>query len=705
MATPSSTRVLAKFDHYTANLSSNELLRDGVRVPIQEKPFHVLRLLVEAEGRVVTREQVRMTLWPEDTFVDFDLGVNTAVKKLRQALEDSAEHPRFVETLPKVGYRFVSPVQWAPEPGTKVDSGPSPADPPEILQAVPGQKPKSRWLMVAVVAAVVLVAVLAVAFLYPRPRTAEVPPVSNYTQLTHDGRWKFLVGTDGARIYMRMGILFLPQIAQMSTVGGEPKEVSVPDLKSATLLSVKPDGSELLFITANTGDPPTLFSLPALGGYPRPIGNLHARVANWSPDGKRLAYAWHGDLWVANADGTDARMLASLGDSVFIWTPVWSPDGKHLEFPLQDGSPQTRSIWQISLDGSDLHRILPDWPDWHDGVKWTANGRYLLFQSRGQIWALRREDVYSRFKPKPIQLTFSPMSFSTLLPSRDGKKIFVIGHTDRGELVRYDAKSAEFSPFLGGLSAEFLDFSRDGKWVAYVSFPEGSLWKAKADGTEAVQLTYPPDRAVRPHWSPDGTQIVFAEINPGRLSKVFEVSAQGGTPRPLLPNDAQVQSDPTWSADGSRILFGGRERDPSAELRILDVKTNAISAVPGSKGLCVPRWSPDGRHIVAQSQDEKSLLMFDFQTQKWRELASGMDGFPTFSKDGSFVYVFGPNPPGGVYRIRVSDAQVNKVTDLKNMSTVGYYGRELALTPDDSLLLLRDVGTQDVYALDWAVPN
>jgi len=112
-------RACARFDSFQVDLSSSELFRSGERVPIQEQPLQVLRLLLEAEGKVVTREQLRAALWQQDTFVDFEHGVNTAVKKLRQALEDSAESPQFVETLPKVGYRFIVPVEWVAEAGGK----------------------------------------------------------------------------------------------------------------------------------------------------------------------------------------------------------------------------------------------------------------------------------------------------------------------------------------------------------------------------------------------------------------------------------------------------------------------------------------------------------------------------------------------------------------------------------------------------------
>ena len=144
MTTSSSAPAGARFDRFSVDLNSGALLRSGVRVPIQGQPFQVLRVLLEAEGKVVTREELRQALWPEDTFVDFELGVNTAVKKLRQALEDSAEHPKFIETLPKFGYRFMVPVEWVP--GVAADPGRSKSS---FLQAmaIPSARPTPwQWL-------------------------------------------------------------------------------------------------------------------------------------------------------------------------------------------------------------------------------------------------------------------------------------------------------------------------------------------------------------------------------------------------------------------------------------------------------------------------------------------------------------------------------------------------------------------------------
>ena len=152
LVTSSSGLTGARFDRYSVDLSSGALLRSGVRIPLQGRPLQVLRLLLEAEGKVVTRDELRTALWLEDTFVDFELGVNTAVKKLRQALEDSAEHPRFIETLPKFGYRFMLPVEWVNGNGGIAVPRVDPITPPEPTPVVPRPPPvKRRWKLMAIV--------------------------------------------------------------------------------------------------------------------------------------------------------------------------------------------------------------------------------------------------------------------------------------------------------------------------------------------------------------------------------------------------------------------------------------------------------------------------------------------------------------------------------------------------------------------------
>ena len=293
------------------------------------------------------------------------------------------------------------------------------------------------------------------------------------------------------------------------------------------------------------------------------------------------------------------------------------------------------------------------------------------------------------------------MTFLSPLPSKYGKKLFVVGALARGELTRYDTKSAEFIPFLSGISADSVSFSKDGQWVAYVSFPEGTLWRSKSDGSQRIQLTYPPLSVRLPSWSPDGQQIVFYAFLPGQRTKVYTVSPEGGTPRETMPEDSQEQYDATWSSDGTRIAFGGPPADPNTVIRILDVRTHQISTLPDSKGLFSPRWSPDGRYLVSLSFASRSLMLFDFATQKWEEIAKISCGFPNWSKSGDYVYFLHEEDQPSVMRIRIRDRRIERVTDLKNFRQAGFFNVWLGMAPDDSPLLLRNTGTQEIYSLDW----
>ena len=555
-------------------------------------------------------------------------------------------------------------------------------------------------------------------FLWTRPEP--VPRVSNYVQLTHDGKQKYLVGTEGSRLYLYLYGSDYQGMAEMSLSGGEPRPVSILPSTNMSPLVLSEDGSDLLVVDgagarltmrAKHGAPAKgpLWSVPVLGGSPRRLGDTEGQDAAWSSDGKMLAYCNGGQVFVAKADGTEPRKLVTMGKSpAFVGDPVWSPDGTKLRFDAQEslGSPPIL-LWEVSVDGTGLHRLLPGWnkpTDWECCGKWTASGRYFIFRSRGEIWALPRKGGLLHSEPKPVQLTSSPPGLATPLPSNDGKKLFVVGRTLHGELTRYDFKSGQLSPFLGGISAEMVAFSKDGQWVTYVSYPEGTLWRSKADRSERLQLTFGPDHAMVPRWSPDGKTILFGSLTTAvKPARIYEVSAEGGTPRLLLPDDPQPQQDPNWSPDGSKIVFGGSAHDATSTIRILDLTTRQVSTLPGSQTLTSPRWSRDGRYIVAMPGDLSALLRFDLQTQKWSELAKGSFSWLSWSKDGQWIYVLS-DVSAAVVRVRLGDGKTERAVDLKNFVLAGLWSSGLALAPDDSPLLLRDAGTQDVYALDWEEP-
>ncbi len=581
---------------------------------------------------------------------------------------------------------------------------------------MPGvRKAQSRSFATALVAAALIILVLvggALAYFWMQP--ALVPKISNYVQLTHDGEPKALVGTDGSRIYLGIGVgssasFTSHGIAEMSIAGGEPRKLSIMPSPDMIPVDLSPDGSELLVVDGR-GAPPRgpLWTLSLLGGSPRRLADAAGETAAWSPSGKMLAYSNLSDLFIAKADGTEARKLLTVkGD---IKNISWTPDENHLRFDSTEsaGTIGQQLAWEVSTAGTNLHRLFAGWHDPPDECcgKWTPDGKYFVFQSNQQIWALPLKASLLHSELKPIPLTSSPLSLSSPLPSKDGKKLFLIGQTYRGELSRYDSKSGRFSPFLGGISAEFAAFSKDGQWVTYVSYREGTLWRSKVDGSERLQLTYPPLYPVLPRWSPDGKKILFFVFAPSaaKPARIYEVSAEGGSPREVMPDDPRQQLDPNWSPDGAKIVFSNESNDPSSAIHVLDVASRQVSDLPNSQGLFSPRWSPDGRYISAFSSDSVTLLLFDFQTQKWTELAAGSLSWLNWSHDGQYVYVLDYRGKDALVRIRISDHKAEQVLDLKSFATTGRYGGGLSLAPDDSPLLLRDTGTQDVYSVDWQTP-
>jgi dipeptidyl aminopeptidase/acylaminoacyl peptidase len=320
----------------------------------------------------------------------------------------------------------------------------------------------------------------------------------------------------------------------------------------------------------------------------------------------------------------------------------------------------------------------------------------------GHIWIVA--DLPGKFS-EPVQLTSGPLGFHDLVPSGDGKRLFAIGVQPRAELVRYDALSRHFVPFLGGISAGDVDFSRDGQWVTYLSYPDGSLWRSKVDGSERLRLASPPMQVVSAHWSPDGKWIVFSGARPGERWKVWLVSKDGGSTEVQTPDNVP-EADSTWFPDGNTLAFV-RFTQPS-KITFLDLNTHTRSELPGSDGLWHPRWSPDGRFVAALTSDSSALMIYDRPGRKWRPLASdlGKIGIPSWSHDGKYLYFDVATPHDSRYlRVRAIDGKAEQLASLRNVRRyLGIWGFWSGLAPGDIPLLARDIGEQEVYALDWRLP-
>ena len=715
MPEPSPVSVV-RFGDFELDVRTGELRNGDSRLTLPDQPLHALTALLERPGELVTRDELRQRLWPTDTFVDFEHGLNAVVKRLRDVLGDSAEAPRFIETIPRRGYRFIASV-------SSVNGGQVVLVQSESLSAEPGpdvvaeQPPPARanrarrvrLVSVIVVAAGVLMAL----FAFRR----ELPPpiVTKITQLTTDGENKTgVLVTDGLRLYFIQHVNNERRIAQVSVSGGETIHVPVPFAKPG-LDDISQDGSGLFVGSYEGPGPYPYWVVPLPGGSARPLGELRSHDVHPTPDGRQIAYATNSDLFIANSDGSGPRKLASFPDRS-AGNAAWSPDGSRLRFTVIDWRIPEWSLWEILRDGTGLRPLLPGWNT--DALvccgRWTPDGAYYVFQLSQQgvtsLWAIREKDGFlSRASRKPFQLATGALRFREPAPSKDGHTIFAIGDQVRAEIMRRDSTTGEWIPLSLGPSVKSiteLNYSRRGDWVAYATYPDMTLWRSRLDDSERQQLTFPPLEVRWPSWSPDGEKLVINARLPGKPWKMYVIRADGGSPEQLVPG-TETESFPDWSPDGRQIAFSGSPftepgiAEPDG-LFLLDLSTKQVRRIPGSEGLFGARWSPDGRLLVALRLDFSKLMLLDVITGKWEELATGVLHFASWSRDGRYLFFERWGDDIGATRIRIRDRKEEKIGSLKEFRrTIGPERCWSGLTPDNELLVLRDIGTQEIYALTW----
>ncbi len=734
---PAATRV--RFGLFEADLQTGELWKAGHKVKLQGQPFRVLATLVEHPGEVVTREQLQERLWGRDAAGDFDQSLGTAINKVREALGDSADNPRFVETLARRGYRFIAPVAVSrtvpaedllsaaasvatnplltgslePQPkATVADLRLTPRD--ALPVSVDPKPPRYRSYLGLAVAAVVLATIAAATgYLAGIGHPAAIPRIE---RLTHTGRIAPGVQlmesfpasvTDGLRIFTSVISGGRPILARVDVHTGEVQHFEMPsEISSPMLGDLSPDGGSLLLrshLSPESEQP--LWVVPTAGGSALRLSNIVAHDATWMLGGQAVLYAAGNELTIHQLRDGSSRQFATLPGRAF-WLR-WSPDGKLLRFTLLNPVDHTAALWQMDGDGRNARQILSNWTQASTVCcgNWTGDGKYFVFQANlagnSDLWRIDGTSTSG-----PTRITNGPLSFVAPATSRNGHQIYFLGLETQSALLQFDPTRKAFVPEQEFLSdANRIEYSRDQQWVSWTD-QSGRLWRARPDGSERIQVTPDSLDVFLAHWSPDGQQLALMARHPGKAWQLYIVAPAGGTPL-LLTAENRNQADPSWSANGQQIVFGritdimGKEEGARA-LQIFDLMTGKVSAVPESDGLFSPRWSPDGKYIAAISLDQKRLMLLDLATGVWQMLADTSVADPVWSADSkSIIFHAAQADMQPIYRVAIADGKLEQIANLSNFAdgeTADYFF--CGLTPAGRPIVRSRIGTGDVYSLN-----
>jgi Tol biopolymer transport system component/DNA-binding winged helix-turn-helix (wHTH) protein len=575
VATSRSSSVCARFDQFQVDLSSGDLRTpEATSVRIQQQPLQVLRLLLAAEGRVVTREQLRVALWPDDAFGDFEHGVNTAVKKLRQALGDSVENPKFVETVPKVGYRFLVPVEWATDLEDKrqphtlppVSSGEAPVPEPRLAK---------RLLMTRslVIMALMMIGILASLFLYrSQLLRSKAPEPSISLAVTSVGeKYSPSLSPDGKQLAFSWNGGIGPYFSIYVKLIGTEEPLRLSKQESVDYNPVwSPDGRYIAFCRIQKGKT-GIYIVPALGGAERKVRDTHWEERefyevfwyfgrlSWSPDGKLLAFSDRTSateptsIFLLSLDTRATRRITSPrlpGD----YNPAFSLDGQTLAF--NRGSQGVTSIYTLAVAGGEEHRLTTG-PQYGWGLAWTPDGRDIVFGKAG--WLAKSGWLWkvSAHGGEPERLQFGQEGTE---PSIRGNRLAYARQVTNLNIWRRKLESLHSSvPAERFLSSTTIEsgpqFSPDGSKIVFESTRSGAyeVWMCRSDGSDLIQLTHFNTVTGTPRWSPDGQQIAFDSRAPGNAD-IYVMDSRGGSLRKLT-NEMSTDVVPSWSRDGRWIYL------------------------------------------------------------------------------------------------------------------------------------------------------
>ena len=510
------------FGTFEVDLRAGELRRNGTRIRLQEQPFQILTMLLDRPGEVVTREELRGRLWPADTYVDFDHSLNAAVRRLRDALGDSAENPRFVETVARRGYRLLAPVN-----GTVI----APPQPQAVAHSF-----LRRWWWVAAGSFAVLVGVLVgwhaghhssstARAVSERRLTANASenPITDGV-ISPDG--KYLAFADASHFFLR----------QIDT--GETHAITLPNGFNAKPKSWFPDGTHLLATwVAGPREPTSIWEISLLGGSPRKL----IEKGSWpavSPDGSQVVFgaetqskqlfymrSENREIWLMRADGGGARKLVGGGQD-FFGVPAWAPDGKHIAYVrtrYSVGMPWIRNRVEVLDISSGRISDLTETPGLGSTVAWTPDGRLIYSieepppnQNDSNLWAMQLDSA-GFARGSATRLTLGTGLADLLSVTSDGKRLAFFRQTIEPDVYVTDleASGTKLSPprrlTLDDRADYPYDWTPDSTSIIFISNRNGTydIFKQRLDDSEPELLIRGPENKSVARLAPDGNSVLY----------------------------------------------------------------------------------------------------------------------------------------------------------------------------------------------------
>jgi Tol biopolymer transport system component/DNA-binding winged helix-turn-helix (wHTH) protein len=606
---------IIRFATFEVDLQAQELRKGGLRLKLSGQPFQVLAILLEQRGTVVTREELQKRLWP-DTFVDIDHNLNTAINKIREALADSSENPRFVETLPRRGYRFIGQTE-SPQVHT---TSPKFTNTPKLRS--------SGRLIIGIAIFVVFSAALLARFgadlilRQPGPSNALTPiPFTTYPGFEVAPSFS----PDGSEIvfaWYRSGQgyadLYVKQV-------GDERLVRLTNRNASYIVPAwSPDGRKIAFATVDkigSG----IYLMPALGGSERRLAEKNANgwkelLLSWSPDSRELAFSKAGRIHLIDVETAEDRFLPLPSPDCINMEPAFSLDGTHVAsvcYLADDGS---RIYSQPSAGGEPREVTFVKGPALQ-GLAWTLDGQAIIYSAGdGSLWRVPAAGG-------PAQKLLFAHDTQTPVISRTGHSLAYPEVTIHPDIWRIELATKPTQPPTKLISSTRGQMnphiSPDGKRIVFESRRSGSseIWVCDRDGSNLVQLSFfGQAESEMPRWSPDSRRIVFDSSVSGH-AELYVVDANGGPPRRLATGTPNAFS-PFWSADGRWIYFATDK--PSA---IWKVPSEGGSSLLLAKDAGYPQESADGQRLFYMAGvDLRSTGPRVFFGEVWAIPTSGGNG-------------------------------------------------------------------------------